>query len=140
APALQLPSPACIDLTWSGIDPVLAADTPAWPVLDNMPVTIMFAANGSVDKIYVTVKSSAGQTYHEVKVISPIYLLVGNRQNVNPPTPSNSNLNNISNLWVAIHATTGMTFVTDMAASGTTNAILAKSRLFARESSVIGGK
>jgi len=144
APALQLPSPACIDLTWSGVDPVNGS-APTWFLSkkSNMPVTIMFATNGSVDKIYVTVNSAAGETYHEVKVASPIYLLVGTRENVvNPPTPGNqsTNLNNIANLWVAINAATGMTFVTDMAASGTDNNALTASRAFARESSAMGGK
>ena len=145
ASPLQFPSPACIDLTWSGVEPVLTGDTPTWFISKktNSPVTIMFAPNGSVDKIYVTVNSSAGETYHEVKVASPIYLLVGNRERViNPPDPSNqnTNLNNISDLWVAINASTGMTFVTDMAASGTTVADLQKSRAFARQSSAMGGK
>ncbi len=30
AAGLQLPAPACIDLMWSGIDPVAPADTPTW--------------------------------------------------------------------------------------------------------------
>ena len=111
---------------------------------------IMFAPDGRVDWV-----SNAGNPAGQA-VISPIYLLVGSRQNVfNQATDpnyaadvANCNLNNISNLWVAINASTGMTFVTDMAAAGTTgataaqyaNSALWQSRAFARQSSVMGGK
>jgi len=155
APALQLPSPACIDLTWSGVDQILPSDNLTWNVpstkppqslspndpLLSSPILILFSPNGSVDQVYRYVAST--KSFSATRVISPIYLLVGNRQNVvNPPDPANqnTNLNNIANLWVAINASTGMTFVTDMAAAGKNNATLQQSRLFARESSAMGGK
>ena len=102
----------------------------------------MFAPNGSVDRIYVTAVNGA---YSAVQVISPIYLLVGRREQVvDPPDPTNTttNLNDITSLWVAINASTGMIVVTDMAASGTTDCATAaqQSRAFARQSDAMGGK
>jgi hypothetical protein len=157
ASPLQLPSPACVDLTLSGVDPVGSIDQAAWRVSNN-PVTIMFAPNGSVDKIYTSVLSPVTNTivYNEVRATSAIYLLVGTRESVvDPPytNNANTNLSNISNLWVAINASTGLVVVTDMAASSagvtlpfntTTNPYvgspLSASRKFARESSAMGGK
>ena len=107
AAALQLPSPACVDLTLSGVDPIGSIDQAAWLVSNN-PVTIMFAPNGSVDKIYTSVISPVTNqvVYNEVRATSAIYLLVGSRDSVvHPPYTNNpnANLSNISNLWVAIN-------------------------------------
>jgi hypothetical protein len=153
ASALQLPSPAVIDLTWSGIGSLAGSpDPPPWDIPPQppnpmflSPVTIMFSPNGSVDMVYRYVAASS--SYSATRVTSPIYLLVGSRQNViDPPNPSNTstNLNNISNLWVAINAGTGLITVTDMASTNTgtatTIADLYPSRVFARQSSAMGGK
>jgi prepilin-type N-terminal cleavage/methylation domain-containing protein len=155
AATLQLPSPACIDLTLSGIDPVTTQDTPTWLVASD-PITIMFASDGSVDKVYRTVQSTTTNQrfYNETRVTSTIYLLVGTRENVvDPPYNNNgsTNLANISNLWVAINASTGLIVVTDMAVTNASPSLpltaaqyagspLYVSRTFARESDPIGGK
>ena len=143
AAALQLPTPACIDLTWSGTDD---PSTQTWLVA-NTPVTIMFAPDGSVDKTYVNVNvPTGGQTYQAVSVITSIYLLIGDRSHVydSPVGNTDSNLNNITNLWVGINASTGRITVSEMTAtnSGTalTLADLQQTRLFARQSAAMGGK
>ncbi len=124
--ALQLPSPACIDLTQSGFyDPT----NPIWPS-STQPVTIMFAPNGTVDRIYVT---SASGAYAGQRVTEPICLLVGSIDGV---TGTPSNLSIIYNLWVAINPSTGLIIVTDMASSTDPYS----SRQYAAESSAMGGK
>lgn len=160
ASPLQLPAPACIDLTWSGIDDPTNLN-PTWGVYDNNPVTIMFAPTGAVDKIYATVPSTAGPTYNEARVTAPIYLLVGRRDEVvdpvspaNTPDPTNttSNVYDMNALWVAINANTGLIIVTDnMQCSplppptlpppaSPTSATCQQSRTFARQSDAMGGK
>lgn len=146
--ALQLPTPACVDLTWSGIDPVVAGKSPIWQ-LSSAPTLIMFAADGSVDWV------ASGTNPTGEGVCTPIYLLVGDRAHVaNSATDSNyatdvltCNLSNIANLWVAINASTGRITVSEMANSGTSAAVLVPqnaapydSRYFARQSSAMGGK
>ena len=150
--ALQLPTPACIDLTWSGIDPVVAGKSPVWQV-SSTPTLIMFAADGTVDWV------ASGTNPMGEGVCTPIYLLVGDRAHVaNSATDSNyatdvltCNLSNIANLWVAINASTGRITVSEMANYGTSTAVLTPpnppqnvppydSRYFARQSSAMGGK
>ncbi len=151
ASPLQLPSPACIDLTWSGVDQVLPADPLTWPIA-NTPVTIMFAPNGSVDQIYATV----GGTYSAKRATSAIYLLVGRRDEVINPldaTNTTSNIYDLTSLWVAINAQTGMIVVTDNAqctppppappatySGGSTATTCLQTRQFARQSDAMGGK
>ncbi len=159
ASALQLPSPACIDLTWSGVDQVLPADPLTWPIA-NTPVTIMFAPNGSVDKIYATVGSPSGP-YNEARASSAVYLLVGRRDEVVNPldaTNTTSNVYDLTSLWVGINASTGIIVVTDngqcgpplytsqppappqpFTAGSVSNTCL-QARQFARQSDAMGGK
>ncbi len=126
------------------------------------PVTIMFAPTGSVDKIYTSVTSSSGLImYNQAQVTSPIYLLVGRRDEVVDPvdtagTNASNNFNDFTSLWVAINANTGLVIVTDMAATGMgapptaaqyfptasqpSGSVLWQSRNFARQSDAMGGK
>jgi type II secretory pathway pseudopilin PulG len=124
ASPLQLPSPACIDLLWSGIDPVATTDTAAWPYpvtpsTATPPVAIMFSPNGSVDKVYVSgsTNGKVNGNYSPVHVTSTVYLLVGRRdQVVDPPNPASTvttNLNDFTNLWVAINGNTGLIVVSE---------------------------
>ncbi|MGO9108588.1 MAG: Tfp pilus assembly protein FimT/FimU [Thermoguttaceae bacterium] len=150
ASALQLPSPACIDLTLSGPDTKQRASEPGPPPPhtddvvvwkstvggDTSPVTIMFAPDGRIDRIYVANKAT--------RPVTPVCLLVGERENVNDPTGI-ANLNNISNLWVAINPMTGMIITTDMVPWQQGFGFVLKqqlydSRVYARQSSAMGGK
>jgi prepilin-type N-terminal cleavage/methylation domain-containing protein len=142
ASALQLPSPAAIDLTWSGVEPPLPTSSPKWEI-STKPVTIVFSPNGTVDRIYTTSTSTGKPVYAAARVFSPIYLLVGRREKViNPPDPSktDTNLNDFNSLWVSINPATGLIVVTDMAAQGTNDVQLNASRNFARQSNAMGGK
>jgi prepilin-type N-terminal cleavage/methylation domain-containing protein len=143
AGALQLPSPSVIDLTYSGLDWPTAPSATASPAYwngngpnDLMPVQIMFAADGSVDRVYVDGQVSFPTT--------PICLLIGKRQNVNDPDPANSNMADFNCLWVAINPRTGLIMTTDLAATATptvlaTPAQVYASRAYARQSSAKGG-
>jgi hypothetical protein len=143
AAALQLPSPACIDLTWSGTDP-LGAGPAVWPV-SAKPVLIMFAPDGTVAWIRADATSWGQQP------TTPIYLLVGRKDKVvNPPDAGNAetNLNDFNNLWVAINPSTGLICVTDLASIGVNASVLKPSndptapdsRYYARRSDAMGGK
>jgi prepilin-type N-terminal cleavage/methylation domain-containing protein len=141
ASALQFPSPAVIDLTLSGPDPVPATGTATfWYTAsgDTTPLTIIFAADGSIDRVYVE-----NVITHPV---TPIYLLVGKRENVNDPNPQNSNLqasDAYNNLWLAINPRTGLIVTTELAATGAATgaqAVIYQSRAFARQSDAMGGK
>ena len=151
AAALQLPSPAVIDLTWSGNDPVAGSAPTWWPpnqsggqVPASTPLMIMFSADGKIDWIS-NWSSPWGQ-----RVTTPIYLLVGRRDNVfdSPSDPSiaNANINQAASLWVAINPTTGLITVSDPGAFGTGISVLMPSnsppdsRYFARQASANGGK
>jgi prepilin-type N-terminal cleavage/methylation domain-containing protein len=144
--ALQLPSPAVIDLTLSGRSSKQRADDPAndpitglvWASSvggDTTPVTIMFAPDGSVDRVYVANKAT--------RPVTPIALLIGKRENVNDPTGV-ANLQDLNNLWVAINPMTGMIITTDII-PWNANAVALKQRLFdsryyVQQSSPMGGK
>ena len=65
----------------------------------------MFAPDGRVDRVYVANNAT--------RPVTPICLLVGMRENVNDPTGI-ANLQDISNLWVAINPMNGMIVTTDM--------------------------
>jgi len=147
AAALQLPSPAAIDLTLSGPStkqrlpelnppPPHTDDVIVWKSSvggDTTPVTIMFAPDGSVDRVYVANKAT--------HPITPIALLVGKRENVNDPTGV-ANLQDLNNLWVAINPMTGMIITTDIVPSnaGVLKEQLFDSRLFVGQSNAMGGK
>jgi prepilin-type N-terminal cleavage/methylation domain-containing protein len=149
ASALQLPSPAVIDLTWSGNDPVLAADPPTWSVPSTpTPVIIMFAADGKVD--WISTYSGTTPTWGQ-QVVTPIYLLVGRRDEVanprtwnspssppsswqaaltaipQPPKTTSDPMNNVydlNSLWVSINPATGLIVVTENCALPSTGATL----------------
>ena len=138
ATALELPSPAVIDLTWSGTDPV-GGSSPTWTI-GATPILIMFSSDGKID----WVASNTNPT--GAKVTTPIYLLVGRRDKViDPPngTDTTTNLNDYTSLWVAINPSTGMVGVYDLGTIGTSNAVLTPSnndsRYFARKGSTNGG-
>jgi len=152
AASLQLPSPACIDLMWSGFDPPPPPAPSTWGAYDDNPVIIMFGPNGSVDKIYANTGNGNGYTW--MRPTTPICLLVGRRDEVVDPvdtagTNAKNNLNDFTNLWVGINASTGMIVVTDLAATGMgapptaalySGSVLQQSRIFARQSDAMGGK
>ena len=127
AAPLQLPSPTVIDLTLSGPDtsPAVFWDGGG---NDTSPVLIMFAADGSIDHVYINGVASRPN--------AAICLLVGKRQNVNDPNNPQGNLQDFNSLWVAINPSSGLIVTTDLAATGDVSA----SRLFARQSSAMGGK
>jgi hypothetical protein len=108
AAAVQLPSPAVIDLTFSGPDALNANATPQFwysSTTDTTPIQIMFAPDGSVDRVYVDGVATFPST--------TICLLIGKRQNVNDPSPANWNAYDYSNLWVSINPRTGLIVTTD---------------------------
>jgi hypothetical protein len=158
----HLPSPAVIDLTWSGIDPVPPqTDQPMWDLppatntaLATSPISILFAPDGSVDHIYRY--STAAGSYTRERVASAIYLLVGKRdqvddtQNPSPPASPIVNISDLNCLWVAINANTGFITVSEnLPSTGTSaSAVLEpppgqplgpNARMYARESSAMGG-
>ncbi|MEI8375409.1 MAG: type II secretion system protein [Planctomycetota bacterium] len=144
ASALELPSPAVIDLTWSGADPV-AGSSPTY-LGGTSPVYIMFTPTGSVDWI--------GDIGNGTKITTPVYLLIGKRENVNDAsTPPQWNLQDKSSLWVAINSATGLIVTTDLAAvavkaktadsdsdAKANNSVINNSRDYARKSDAMGGK
>ena len=131
AGALQLPSPAAIDLTWSGNDPV-GGDQQVWPT-NGAPILIVFAPDGRVD--WISTAANSG-----IQVTTPVYLLVGRREKVKPATAAEANLNDLNSLWVSINSATGRIVVADLNSAGTTAADLDKSRTYARNSDANGGK
>jgi type II secretory pathway pseudopilin PulG len=134
AAPLQLPNPAVIDLTYSGLDTLYSGPTPQYwysNANDTTPIQILFAPDGSVDRIYV-----------DNQVIYPtttICLLIGSLPNVNDPNPANSNLQDFNNLWVSINPRTGLIVTTSLAGTGTTPAQVYTSRTYARQSNAQGG-
>jgi prepilin-type N-terminal cleavage/methylation domain-containing protein len=142
AAALQLPSPTVVDLTWSGNDPPGSGISPVWQAsTTSSPPTIMFASDGTVDRIYVM---NSG-TYQAVQITTPIYLLVGMRNKVKDTNNANLNLNDFQSLWVSIDPATGLIVVADMAAVGKDASVLTPSasppdsRAFARQAMANGG-
>ncbi len=137
AAPLQLPSPAVIDLTLSGPDQAQPGNQPVYWYFgpnDTSPVIIMFAPDGSVSQVY------AGQNASATHPITPICLLVGNRQNVNDPNPQNWNSQSFNSLWVAINPPTGLIVTTDLSATSDNSAAIYQTRTFARQSNAKGGQ
>jgi len=149
ATALQLPSPSVIDLTYSGIDYPQNTATPVfWAsptnTSDSSPIQIMFAPDGSIDRVYVD-----GQVSFPT---APICLLIGKRQNVQnippPLDPTNLNMTDFNSLWVAINPRTGLIITTDLAPTNSTTSNpptvpaptdVYTSRTYARQSDARGG-
>jgi type II secretory pathway pseudopilin PulG len=137
APAapLQFPVPAVIDLTFSGVDTTAtptANGINMWgsgttPTLQK-PIIITFAPAGVVERLYFE--------SNYFPVTQPIFLFVGKLDKVDQPSGS-TNLDDISNLWVAINPLTGLVSTTSMAAYGASN--LSASRANARQSATVGG-
>jgi len=137
AAPLQLPSPAVIDLTLSGPDQAQPGNQPVYWYFgpnDTSPVIIMFAPDGSVSQVY------AGQNAPATHPITPICLLVGNRQNVNDPNPQNWNSQSFNSLWVAINPPTGLIVTTDLSATSDNSAAIYQTRTYARQSNAKGGE
>jgi prepilin-type N-terminal cleavage/methylation domain-containing protein len=142
AGAMQLPSPSVIDLTFSGPDPLVPpSGTTAWSTpwyastTDVTPIQIMFAPDGSVDRVYVD-----GQY---IVPTTNIYLLIGLRQNVNDPSAANWNIQDFNNLWISINPRTGLIVTVDQAltpgGASPTAAQVYASRAFGRQSDAMGG-
>jgi type II secretory pathway pseudopilin PulG len=144
--SLQLPSPACIDLTCSGQD---SPDPTVWTVNpnDTNPIVIMFSPNGSISSLAYT-GAAGGTSLAQVVPTTPIYLLVGQRQNISTTsTPLQVNYSDFNNLWVGINPRSGSISVAEQAAISPTaqsgsalNSLLTNSRAFVRESDSMGGK
>ena len=143
AAPLQLPAPAVIDLSLSGLDylrPSAVADVPAsvrpfcWGYGLNS-VIIMFSASGALDQVYFDQWVSAGPTtrWTSLRVTQPVLLQIGKRENIvasSDPTnwryayatESDANLDDMTALIVAVNARTGLITTTDMASSDVTPA------------------
>jgi type II secretory pathway pseudopilin PulG len=128
ASALQLPSPAVVDLACSGPDSLSGGTASNWGS-DTSPVTILFSPSGSVDRICYANNYAFAP--------APIYLLVGKVEKVGM-APGQTNLDDQTNLWVAVNPVTGLIVTTDMAAVGAAN--LFQSRSFARQSDAMAGR
>jgi type II secretory pathway pseudopilin PulG len=142
AAALQLPSPAVIDLTASGTDAAQGSIPACWGGGgETQPLVILFSPNGSVDRVYY-------ESYN-VQVTQPIYLLVGKIDGVNPLAGGVANVADLNSVWVAINPATGLVITTDMdstsdpnlsAAEKADSTGLSAGRHFARQSDAMGGK
>ena len=103
----------------------------------------MFSADGKIDWVSNSMNPGGQPDF------TPIYFLVGMRKKVNPPNPSDTNLNDFNSLWVSIDAATGLILTSDPAAVGTTASALLTpqmgggpapdSRAFARQALANGG-
>jgi len=159
---LQLPRGTAIDLCFSGATPP-ALFRPIrsrwWPLyFDVSPVTIVFSPNGAVDRLY-SPRSGA------CRLTEPIYLLVGKRTRVpmeldpntgdpvldangKPVVPAEDGLTNVedlTNFWIAIRPQTGLVTTTEVADSeampwSPEAAKIAASRGFAAEGHAVGGR
>lgn len=160
-PPLQLPRSVVVDLTYSG------AQNLFWPYnnTDQRPVVILFNSRRAVDRYCAT--DAASGYYMPFRPLSPIFLLVGRRERVNPdvtdlvtyteqgvaiPQPQpvaddgRTNLADLENLWVTINSQTGYVACAEMADGLTTDDdgdafyYLPLSRQFAREFQSMGGR
>ncbi len=136
AQPLQLPAGAVIDLYGSGIYGGVGIDPGTW----EHTVMILFAANGSVDRIY-----APGVPPGVLYPTAPIFLLVGKRDRVGKagvgtPTSANepdwANWQDLNNLWVVINPQTGLVTSGEVASGGDVNA----ARGLARDAQSMGGK
>ena len=139
AAPLQLPTPAVIDLSLSGVDfprppdpgsvsDILAAVRPyCWGYGLNS-VVIMFSPSGALDRVYFDQWVPMGPTtqWTSVRVTQPVLLQIGKRENIatlsNPAnwscaTEANANLDDTTALMVSVNARTGLISTTDMAPS-----------------------
>jgi prepilin-type N-terminal cleavage/methylation domain-containing protein len=119
--ALQLPATTCIDLTASGSDPATLTTSATWSTAPPAsPPVLMFAPDGTVDRNYLLTipnPNQPNQTQYKASVpVTPIYLLVGMRNKVNPPNPKDANLNDFNSLWISIDPSSGLVLITDPAA------------------------
>lgn len=114
------------------------SNTPAyWQQIPFPNIAVLFAPNGSIDNVYV-----GGTSY---RITDPIFLLVGKREKVPPPTyvagnpDTFANWQDLNNLWVTINSQTGLIttgVVAAVAAAGTYN----DARILARDAQGMGGK
>ena len=136
---MQLPATAVIDLTYSGTSPFTTVNTLTRYSGD---VTIMFSPNGSMHEVR--------WPSYTVPVLSPLYLLVGRRQQVGV-NPSGATVTNedemanwqiLSNFWVGINTQTGMVTTAEVAppTSTTLADAVVESREFAAEAQSMGGR
>jgi hypothetical protein len=77
----------------------------------------MFAPDGSVDRTYVQQPNpnGSGFIYQASVPTTPICLLVGMRNKVNPVNQADANINDFNSLWVSIDPATGLIIVADPA-------------------------
>ncbi len=138
---MQLPATAVIDLAYSGTSPFTAVNTLTQTQFPG-DVTIMFSPNGSMHEV----RWSNGS----ISVLSPLYLLVGRREQVGV-NPSGATMTNedemanwqiLSNFWVGINTQTGMVTTAEVAppTSTTLADAVEESREFAAEAQSMGGR
>jgi hypothetical protein len=139
---LQLPRGTAIDLAWSGTPSFL------FRPVDTASVRIMFSPNGSLDRLWASGLPEGS------RVIEPIYLLIGRRDRVpleraapftSPAEDGRANLEEPSNLWVAVQPQTGSTITEKVADTGaipwTQEALkIAAAREFASEGRAMEGR
>ena len=143
ATPMQLPGNAAIDLQFSGTDTL--PNFPQQNPQDLSPIYIMFAPNGSVDRVYCWNQQQGA--YGPVEVTEPIYLLVGRRDRVPAPAPAEGLLPNYQdtrNFWISLNPQTGLVTTVEVAAwpnnSSGIPANPQESRSLAREAQSIGGR
>jgi len=119
AAPLQLPMGMAVDLDYSG------TDAASFGSGNNLPVYILFSANGSLDRVQYGGSSTS--------VVDPIYLLVGRGDKVGEAT--DPNWADLSNFWVTLNPQTGMVTTAPVAQAANVSA----SREFARNAYSMGG-
>ena len=138
AAPLQLPASAVVDLEASGIDGGASFS----PATNPGDVMILFAPNGSVDRVYII-----GDPSSPYVVTNPIFLLVGKRERVGttfyaaPNETQMTNYQDLNNIWVVINPQTGL--INSEPVGSSTASIpqsVADARDLAREGQGMGGK
>jgi type II secretory pathway pseudopilin PulG len=150
-----LPETMVIDLAASGTATEffapIDADTVAPDVQDPTAVIIMFAPNGSVDRVYRSRQFTTGGPVLLVgeRPSGPIFFLIGQRERIpEPPTPDPvddpANWQILTNLWVTIQPQSGFVTSTTVApidaATTDRTAAITESRLYAVEGQNLGGR
>jgi len=141
---LQLPKSVVVDLWYSGTASTQFSTTGSLATSTPVP-TVVFSSTGAVNEVAAdsfTVSNPSGI----VAALEPIYLMVGRRDRV-PLLASQggsavaednlTNLQDLTNLWLAINPQTGYITCAEMA-SGAPD--IATARQFAREFQSMGGR
>lgn len=138
----ELPNEVVVDLQYSGLA-VYPTDPPGMPTLfsdasaNATPVTILFSPQGHLAQV-------ASHTLGTTPCTRPIYLLVGKRSRVpwapGDPSPAEdgmTNLQDLTNLWLAVNPQTGYVSCAEMAPGAPD---VTAARAIAREFQTMGGR